>query len=337
MPSPENAIAATPGRSDMRGRIDVHHHLYPPVYLKRLTDRKIAQKPALDWSPARAIEDMDRGGIDTAITSLTAPALEVVEREDLRFMARESNDYAARLAADHPGRFGIFATLPLPDLDGSLREIEYAFDTLLADGVCLLTSYENKWLGDAAFAPLLEELNRRKAIAYVHPTAPDCCRNLLPGVPDWVLEFPTDTSRTIISLLFSGAAARYPDIRFIFSHAGGTMPFISQLIERAALASPQLAAAVPHGVRHELQRFHYDTALRAHPTGMASMRELMGASQWLFGTDFPFRTSQSQIDGLAQCGFSTAELRQIDHENALDLMPRWKQRCSCHTALPVSA
>lgn len=313
-------------------RIDVHHHLYPPVYLKRLTDRKIAQKPALDWSPARAIEDMDRGGIAAAITSLTAPALEMLEREELRLMARECNDYAARLAADHPGRFGIFATLPLPDLDGALREIAYAFDVLQADGVCLLTSYENKWLGDAAFAPLLEELNRRKAVAYVHPTAPECCRNLLPGIPDWVVEYPTDTTRTIISLLYSGAAARYPDIRFIFSHCGGTMPFISQLIERAALASPTLAAAVPDGAHAALCRFHYDTALRAHPTGMASMRALMGASQWLFGTDFPFRTSHSQIDGLGQCGFSEAEMRQIDCENAHTLMPRWKPTCGCRHA-----
>jgi len=316
----------------------VHHHLYPPVYLKRLRDRKIAQKPALDWSPARAIEDMDKGGISTAITSLTAPALEVIDAQELRFMARESNDYAARLAADHPGRFGIFATLPLPDLEGALLEVEYAFDKLDADGVCLLTSYENKWLGDEAFRPLLEELNRRKTIAYVHPTAPECCRNLLPGIPDYVLEYPTDTTRTLISLLYSGAARRYPDIRFIFSHCGGTLPAISQLIERAALVSPALSAAVPDGALHELRRFHYDTALRAYPAGMASMRELMDASRWLFGTDFPFRSSQSQIDGLKLCGFSADELDRIDYANAHLLMPRWqKAACGCADPSPLPA
>src|SRR5262249_26471731 len=224
-----------------------------------------------------------------------------------RRLARECNEYAAKLAADHPGRFGVFAAMPMPDVDGSLREIAYALDTLKADGVGLFTSYGDRWLGDPAFTPLMEELNRRKAVCYTHPTTANCCHNVLPGVPAPIIEYGTDTTRTIASLVFSGTATRFPDIRFIFSHAGGTMPFLTERFVRLPLANKEIAARLPNGVLPELRRFHYDVAQAANPMALASLLQLVPVSQVLFGTDFPFRTSIDHVRGLAGYGFSAGD------------------------------
>jgi predicted TIM-barrel fold metal-dependent hydrolase len=307
-------------------RIDVHHHLFPPGYLKPLVERKLALPPALDWRPEVSLADMDRAGVATAITSITAPGLAVVAPEFRRQVARECNEYAARMAADHAGRFGFFATVPLPDIDTSLAEIAHALDILGADGIGLLTSYGDRWLGDPAFAPVMDELDRRGAVVYVHPTAPECCRNLLPGVLDWVIEFPADTTRTIASLLFSGTVARCPGIRFIFAHCGGVLPFIADHLVRAATIDRSLAAAVPGGVPAALAGFHYDTALRAHPAALAAILHVIAVSQLLFGTDAPLRVSRDQLQGLLDHGFSPAELRAIECENAQRLLPRWGTR-----------
>ena len=171
---------------------------------------------------------MDRAGVAGSITSITHPGLWYGDIEETRRLARECNDYAAKLATDYPGRFGIFASIPLPDIEGSLREIEYAFDTLKADGIGVMTSFGDKWLGDKTFDPVMRELDRRNAVLYTHPTVASCCRNLLPDVHYSVVELATDTTRAIANLVFTGTASRYPNIRFIFSHAGGAMPFIYQ-------------------------------------------------------------------------------------------------------------
>lgn len=304
--------------------IDVHHHLFPPAFVANLVEHEhyLARGVARHWTPQVSIEDMDRAGVTTAITSITAPGFALAARELLVKLNRECNEYGARMVSEHPRRFGFFASLPLPAVDASLREIGHALDVLKADGIGLLTSYEDKWLGDAAFGPVMDELNRRKAVVYVHPTAPECCRNLLPGVPDWVIEFPADTTRTITSLLFSGTVARCRDIRFIFAHAGGILPLVSEHLVRAAEVDARLAAKLPEGVRTELRRFHYDTALRAHPVGLSSALELAGVSQLLFGTDAPLRTSRSQLDGLHACGLSGEDLRKIEFENARRLLTR---------------
>jgi predicted TIM-barrel fold metal-dependent hydrolase len=159
----------------------------------------------------------------------------------------------------------------------------------------------------------MDELSRRKAVVYVHPTAPDCCRNLLPGVPDWVIEFPADTARTITSLLFSGTVARCRDIRFVFAHVGGILPLVTE----------HLVRALPVDVKSELRRFHYDTALRAHPTGLSSAVQMVGAERLLFGTDAPLRKSKAQVEGLLAYPFSDEDRRKIDYENARRLLPRF--------------
>jgi predicted TIM-barrel fold metal-dependent hydrolase len=219
-------------------------------------------------------------------------------------------------------RFGLFAVLPLPDVDGSLKEIAYAFDTLKAPGVGLLTSYGNQWLGDAAFAPVWEELNRRKAVVYTHPTDAACCPNLVQGVPAQMLEYPTDTTRAIVSLVASGTAAKYPDVRFIFSHAGGTITsVIGRLAGATANGDGITKPAPPDSRLAQLRRFYYDTAGAANVVNMGALKTLASASQIVFGTDAPFFDVAPTVAGLQSSGFTAQELRAVERDNALKLLP----------------
>jgi predicted TIM-barrel fold metal-dependent hydrolase len=303
-------------------RIDVHHHIVSPGFVQEL--RSLLQPPTLAWTPARSIEDMDRAGVATAITSVTTPGVWIGDHEQGRRLARDSNDYAARLAADYPGRFGIFAAVPLPDIEASLHEIAYGLDVLKADGIALFTSYRDRWLGDPAFDPVMAELNRRNAVVFVHPEAPLCCRGLLPGVHEAVLEYGFDTTRAIARILFSGTALRYRDISWIFCHGGGTTPFLAERLVRTPGTNKSLAQFVPDGVMAQLQRFHYDVAQIAHPMALAALTRLVPISQILWGTDYPFRLGMEYVKGLSEFDFSADDLRQIDRENALRLLPRWR-------------
>jgi 6-methylsalicylate decarboxylase len=304
-------------------RIDVHHHHTPPPYVAALTAKNIPG-PVRDWTPEKSIADMDRAGVATALTSITTPALRFLDEAGARRVARECNEYTARLVTDFRGRFGMFAAMPLPHVEGTLQEIAYALDTLKADGVGLLTSYGDKWLGDPAFTPVLEELNRRRAVVYTHPTTANCCGNLIPDVPESIIEWGTDTTRTIASLVFSGAAARFRDAQLIFSHGGGTLPFLTERFLRLPQINKNLATRVPNGVEHELKRFYYDTAQAAHPYALASLTKLIPVSQIVFGTDFPYRTAAEHVKGLTDYGFSASELQAIDRDNAVRLLPRLK-------------
>lgn len=302
--------------------IDVHHHLAPPRWITDVVlGRNTGQRPLADWTPQRSIEDMDRGGVATAIVSISEPSVWFGDNAAARRLARDCNEYGARLVVDHPGRFGQFAILPLPDVEGSLAEIAYAFDTLKADGICLMTSYQSKYLGDPAFAPVMDELNRRKAVVFTHPVRPDCCRNLVADVPEPVIELGTDTTRTIASLLFSGTVTRCPDIRFIWSHGGGTVPFLTMRFVGLANARKDLAARLPNGPVAELQKFYYDTAQAAHPYALASLTKLVTPRQIVFGTDFPFVSAAATAKGLKDYGFSDGDLAMIERANAAALLP----------------
>ena len=304
-------------------RIDVHHHHTPPPYLAAITARNITG-PVREWTPEKSLADMDRGGVATALTSITTPALRFLDDADARKLARECNNYSAKLVADGKGRFGMFAVMPMPHVDATLNEIAYALDTLKADGIGMLTSYGDKWLGDSAFTPVMEELNRRRAVVYTHPTTANCCSNLIPDVPDSIIEWGTDTTRTIASLVFSGTAARVRDVKFIFSHGGGTLPFLTERFVRLPLINKNLAPRVPNGVEHELKRFYYDTAQASHPYALASLTRLVPISQIVFGTDYPYRTAADHVRGLADHGFTAGDLMAIDRDNALRLLPRLK-------------
>src|SRR5262249_6734630 len=209
--------------------------------------------PVGDWTPEKSLADMDRAGVATALTSITTPALRFLDDAAARKLARECNDYSAKLVSDSKGRFGMFAVMPMPYVEATLHEIGYALDSLKADGIALLTSYGDKWLGDPAFTPVMEELDRRRAVVYTHPTTADCCGNLIPDVPESIIEWGTDTTRTIASLLFSGAAARFRNVQMIFSHGGGTLPFLTERFVRLPIINTKLAARVPNGVEAELK------------------------------------------------------------------------------------
>lgn len=304
-----------------RDRIDIHHHFWSPTTLATSEKAGEATPIMRNWSVARTLDDMDKAGIATSILSLTAYIGGLPNAEG-RAAARESNEWASRLRSDNPGRFGLFAALPMQDPDAALREIEYALDVLKADGIGVHTNYGNKWLGHPSFAPVMDELNRRKAILYTHPRSADCCVNLQPGIPDTVVEFGTDTTRTIVDVVFSGTAARCTDLRFIFSHAGGTLPFLTERLVMAPVLDPRLAPRVPRGVLTELKRFYYDTAWAMRPVALASLTKLVDSSQILLGSDYPYRTGTDTVKGVETYGFLGAELRAVERGNAMRLMPR---------------
>jgi 6-methylsalicylate decarboxylase len=316
------SCAAPSGVAEKAARIDTHHHVFSPAYVAELAKANQAPPIVRNWSIAKTLDDMDKAGVATSIVSVTTPQVGFTDAANARRIARESNEWAARLNSDHPGRFGSFAMLPMQDADSALREIEYSMDTLKADGIGLLTSYDDKWLGHPSFAPVMDELNRRKAILYTHPTAANCCRNVLTDVPPTVIEFGTDTTRTITDIVFSGTAARCPDLKFIFSHAGGTLPFLTERLIKMPVLDPKLAPRVPKGVLHELKRFYYDTAWAAHPGALASLTKLVDVSQILLGSDYPYRTGADNVQGLSEYGFTSADLKAIERGNAMRLIPR---------------
>ena len=304
-------------------RIDVHHHLSPPTYVTASNDAGFGDPLMKNWTIEKSLDDMDKAGIATSMLSVTTPAVSFTRGDAARRLCREANEYAARLVADYPARFGNFAMLPLTDTEGSLRELSYALDTLKADGIALMTSYGDKWLGDPSFLPVMEELNRRKALVYTHPTAANCCVNLAPTQPPVMIEFGTDTTRTIADIIFSGNARRFPDIRWIFSHAGGTMPFLIERFVRHPLLAPKAKETVPNGTLAELKRFFYDTAQTSNRSAMSALAAIIPPSQIVFGTDFPYRNGSDHVKGLREAGvFTDEQIGAIERGNALKLIPR---------------
>ena len=275
--------------------IDTHLHFYPPEYQKLWLDWEDARKQPhfpgqVAWTREQAVEDMDRDGVRAGILSIASTPgvwFDVGPAEASR-LARACNDYAADMMRDHPGRFGLFATLSMLDIDATLKEIEYAFDTLKADGIGLQSSYGDKWLGNAVYKPVLEELNRRKAVVYVHPLVASCCSALSVGTFPAVIEVPHDTTRTVTSLLLSGSFAHFRDIKWLFSHAGGTIPMMAGRINSFYGARPNLKEFAPEGIEGELRRLHYDTANATFAPSMAALMKLVPVSQITYGTDYPY-------------------------------------------------
>jgi predicted TIM-barrel fold metal-dependent hydrolase len=303
------------------GRIDVHSHVAPPRLIRALGAQRLGGGLAA-WTPEKSLADMDGAGVSTSMISIAPAGNPFSDPATATTLTHESNEYIARLATDHPGRFGLFAAVPLPNIDASLAELAYALDTLKADGIAMFTSYGDKWLGDPAFNPVFEELNRRRAVVYTHPATASCCGNLLPDVGDGIIEWGTDTTRAIARFVFGGAASRYPNIRVIFSHAGGTMPFLVERFVNMA-KSAQFAPRFPDGFLGVAGKFYYDTAQTANPAAMSALSKVVPISQIVFGTDFPFRNAAEHVKGLKECGvFSPADLQAIDRRNVLTLLPR---------------
>jgi predicted TIM-barrel fold metal-dependent hydrolase len=305
-------------------RIDVHHHISAPSWVDALKSMKRDSPPITNWSVQKTIEDMDAGGVATAMTSPTTPQLQGLDAATAARVAKESNEFAKKLEADHPGRFGTWAMLPLPHVDESLKAIEYAFDTLKADGVGIMTSYGDRWLGYQEFEPVWQELNRRKAIVYTHPTAANCCVNLVRGVDEAYIEFGTDTTRSIFSMIFSGFAEKYPDINWIWSHGGGSITaFYERFTVQALMRPPYKDKFTRDRVEQQIRRFYYDTAAIPNDVTLSALAKMVPSSQILYGTDFPYRRAAEYTKPLAGF-FKPDDLKAVDRDNALRLVPRLK-------------
>jgi len=315
MPAARSLGQGAPGK----GRLDVHYHVFPPETLA--ASRNPAQA---GWTVARAIDELDRNGIATGLAS-SGSTLPVDQ-------ARAFNEFATRLGRDHPGRFGLFAALPLPDIDASLKEIEHALDVLKADGFGLVTSYGDLWLGDPKLRPVFAELNRRKAVVYVHPTDAPCCVNLsywTPPVAGSWIEWPMHTARAILSLMLNRVMLEFPDIRFIFAHDGGAMPMLIGRIAGFAQSAradfrEKFRDIFPAGVEAEYRKLYFDTAQGYYPVNMEAMRKLVPDEHILFGTDYPYFSIAASVTGIHQLGLPPALLRAIERENAQALFPRWR-------------
>jgi predicted TIM-barrel fold metal-dependent hydrolase len=320
--------AGIPESAARPNRIDVHHHVYPPEYLKVQRAGIIASSDAdpttfFTWTPARALDAMDQSGVSIAFSSPPLPGVWIAGNAgQSRRVVRIYNDGAAEIARQYPARFGLFAALALPDVEGSLREIDYAFSTLKTDGISLLSSYANKYLGEPAFDPVFAELNRRKTIVYVHPTTPACCNHLQPGIATSTTEFLFDTTRTIMSLLYAGTFYKYPDVKFIFAHTGGTMTDLAYRMTAYAVRHKEIAERIPDGTLAELKKLYYDVANSTNPSTMAALMNLVPTTQILFGSDYPYVQIPVTTTGMDRLNLSPQVAAAINRENALAILPR---------------
>jgi len=321
----ETEAQAQPAASGTKYRIDVHHHYGPPSWVAAMKGNPMLQPANTTWTPEKSLEDLDRGGAAAAVLSITNPGLYLGDKAQANRLARECNEFGAKVVQSHPTRFGLFAALPLPDVDASLQELEYAYDHIHADGIALMTSFGDTWLGNPSYRPVMEELNRRDAVVLVHPTAANCCRNLsyAPGVQPGSIEYGTDTTRAITGVCFSGDAVRFPKIRWIWSHGGGSMPFLAG---RIAGAAGNFKARLPNGLMPELKKFYYDLAGAANVGVVASLQRLVGPDKILFGTDFPPGGHILEVaEAIRSLNiFSDAELKLVERDNAVRLLPRLK-------------
>jgi 6-methylsalicylate decarboxylase len=300
------------------GRIDVHHHFYPP-----------GLPPAAGgkgWTPERSLEQMEKFEIATAILSLTQMADILYDKTENGVKAvRQSNEYGAKIMGDHPKRFGLFAAVPMPDIDGTLAEITYALDTLRADGVNIYTNdHQGRWPGDPYFEPMWQELNRRSAVVFIHQLQPPCCTNLNDSVPYSMSEGDFDVTRACTSMLVNGILHKYPNVKLIVPHSGGTMPMIAGRIQDRYPHGQQQDAYIPDGVIPELQKFYFDIAHAAFPYPMAALMKFAKPDHILFGTEYAAEQMETTVKELPGLGLSPATLHAIGRTNAERLFPRFK-------------
>jgi predicted TIM-barrel fold metal-dependent hydrolase len=321
------AQGTSSGNRVQAGRIDVHHHMYPPEYLKAVANpngRGGGGGGNNTWTPQTSIDKMDRAGVATAMLS---PVQRVVsdtmsgKDQKTRDLIRMNNEYGARCVHDNPKRFGHFAALPMMDVDGSLKEIEYAYGTLKADGIGLWTSYLDKWIGSETFWPIYEELNRRNAVVFYHPAHNTCCRN----IPDLsgTIAFDLDTTQAIDSMLFSGTVSKYPNVRHIWSHAGGGF---TVLAPREMDDYPKNRMdRLPNGVDYEIKKMYWDTAHAGQTPTIDALKALVPVSQILYGSDVPLREyplTDGPLDNYPH--FSEDDWKAVNRGNSEKLFPRLK-------------
>jgi predicted TIM-barrel fold metal-dependent hydrolase len=315
-------------------RIDVHCHTIPDFFREAVARSNHVSTSGVfpEWTPQLAIDTMDRHGIAASITSVSYPGVHFGNDLEARALARRCNEMAADMAARWPGRFGAFATLPLPDVDGAIDEAGHALDVLRLDGVCLLASYRERFLGDPWFDPLLEKLNDAGAVVFVHPAMHPSSRATGLRWPGFMMEFLFDTTRAAVNLLFSGALERYPRIRFILSHAGGVLPYFSWRLSVAPMISPLLKDWSEEQILAGIRKFWFDTALSPGRQTMGCLKEVADPSRILFGSDWPFAPSAVTAKSIATLNapdlLTPQDLVSIERNNALALFPRFAATAS---------
>lgn len=316
---PERAMAEHRGA----GLIDVHHHIRPPGApegFARLT---------AGWTPQGAIAEMDRSGVATGI-AYPGPILAHVEaKADL---ARRFNEFGAGLMRAHPTRFGLFASLPLPDVNATLAELTYSYDQLRADGVGVSTSYGDHWLGDRRFWPVYEALDKREAVVFVHPHDAACCASasmtyLEPSMDGSWIDWPMNTARTIFSLITSGTIRRFPRIRWIFAHGGGVMPLLIERLANfenwSAVGPDRLSQLYPNGIAAEFRTLYFECAQAWAKPNLGALRALVPDSHILFGSDYPFFSMELGARSLARAGLPRKSVKAVGRGNAQSLLKRW--------------
>ena len=308
--------------------VDTHHHMLPDFFWREtnLPGKPVGGIAPPPWSKESSLSVMDDTGIDFAVLSVSTPGVHVGDDAKARNLARRCNDLSATLVRDYPDRFGGFACLPLPDVDGSLKELEYAMDVLKLDGVVLFSNSNGVYLGDARLEPVFEELNRRGTVVFVHPTAsPDPQAHQL-GLPDSLMDFPHDTSRALAQMHYSNRLARTPNVKYIFSHAGGTIPYLAT---RFGIVD-EMKVIPGHEERgtaaDTLRRLYWDTALAWKNPILEMLRSVAGIDQVLYGSDYPYLRRDLVVQSRAELR-DTSALNEKEREavlsgNAMRLFPR---------------
>jgi 6-methylsalicylate decarboxylase len=310
------------------GMIDVHFHLIPQFYRDAVYE--VGSGPAIgrypDWTPALALELMDKHRIALAIVSLAQPGVGFLPTDKAASLARRCNDYAAELVARHPQRFGCFGLLPMHDMNAAIAEARYCLEALRFEGISLFASYGEKYLGDAAFDPLMSYLHDRNAVVHVHPSLHPSSKSLALPWPGFMIEYVFDTTRAAVNLLFSGALERFANIRFVLSHAGGTLPYVGWRLSVAPMIDARMQQRSREEIFAGLKTFWYDNALASGAEPMGALSRIAARERIVFGSDWPFcndRVVAEEVADFTASDFLSREtMAMIARRNALALFPQ---------------
>ncbi len=330
-PNSQNYPATESGPNHLR-RIDVHSHYLPERYRQEAIaagHQRPDGMPGLpEWSIDGALTAMDKFGISTSILSVSSPGVHFGDDAAAIKLARAVNEVGAQAVQTHPQRFGLFASLPLPNVNAALKEIAYSLDVLKADGIVMESNHHGIYPGDPQLDPIMEELNRRKAVLFLHPTSPDCpcCQETSLGYPRPMMEFMFETSRAVTNMILKGTLEKYRDIRLIIPHAGAMIPI---LVDRITGLSPALGLDGPLNtdkVFSLLKGLYYDLAGFPIPRQLGALLQIADERNIMYGSDWPF-TPDPVVEMLSkkidETELLTDEQRvQILGRNALQLFPR---------------
>ncbi|GLP67373.1 hypothetical protein TUSST3_39950 [Streptomyces sp. TUS-ST3] len=313
------------------GLIDVHAHLLPDFYVQQATAAGHAHPDGMggwpSWSVQAHLDLMDRNGIETAMLSMSSPGVHFGDDKAARLLARRVNEYTAELTRNHPGRFGNFVSLPLPDVDGTLEEIAFSFDELAADGVALMTHTHGVYLGAQRLDPVFAELDRRRAVVFLHPTSPMCWEQSALGRPRPMVEYIFDTARTVTDLVMAGVLTRHPNMRVIVPHCGGAIPVLADRInEFMNLFLPAQKSPSPDAVE-QLRGLYYDMAGTAFPRQVPALLNFVDPDRVLFGSDYcwtppPLADAHIAAIDAAEPPTQDTTWRSLTTANAKRLLPR---------------